>query len=165
MKRPRLFGTPTAGLTIWILLLVWAGTAQAQRYLSLEIGGSAGLGSINYEHQIFRESFLHWQLRYGFSLLPIDRNNGTNLIFPVMLHTLLGAKDHKLDLAAGQALSLTTRGQVFLVAPLAAGYRFQPTDRRVFLRLAYTPLLSYLVDLQWQHWAGITIGYRIPSQP
>ena len=133
---------------------------QQQSYFSFELAGSGGLASFNYEHLVLDKPILDLHIRYGFSLIPIDKNNGVNLIFPIMLHSIIGKTDHKLDLAIGQAISFTTKGSFFISAPLALGYRYQPLEKKYFLRISYTPLLSYLIDIQLQNWAGITFGYN-----
>lgn len=142
------------------VILSFNSYAQQANYFSLELAGSGGFGSLNYEHTVLDRPTIDLNMRYGFSFTPIDKNNGINLIFPVMLHCLVGKNAHKLDLAAGQALSITTKGSIFLSAPLAIGYRFQPLDKKYYFRCSYTPLLSYLIDVQLQNWAGITYGYH-----
>lgn len=133
---------------------------QEKNYFSFELAGSGGFGSLNYEHPIFHKSKFTIHMRYGFSFTPIDKNNGTNIIFPIMLHCLIGENDHKLDLGIGQAISITTKASFFLYTPLAAGYRYQPNDKNYFIRCSYTPILSYLIDVQWQNWVGLTYGYH-----
>lgn len=130
-------------------------------FISLDVAGSGGFGSINYEHSVYHRENIVVNMRYGFSFAPIDKNNGTNLIFPVLAHFIFGQQNHKLDIGLGQALSLTTRGSFFIAAPLALGYRFQPKEKPLYFRIAYTPILSYLVDLQWQNWAGISFAYQL----
>ena len=140
-------------------LIYWSALAQ-DNYFSIELLGSGGFGSINYEHSVLDRDGFDLHMRYGLSFTPIDKNNGVNLIFPVMLHGLIGKKAHKLDLAVGQALSMTTKLRFFLSSPLAVGYRYQSLDKRYYLRFSYTPLVSYLVNFQWQHWGGFTFGYQ-----
>jgi hypothetical protein len=145
---------------ITFMLLSINGNAQEQNYFSFELAGSGGLASLNYEHTVLDRTKLDLNMRYGFSFAPIDKNNGAVLIFPIMLHFLIGENAHKLDLAAGQTISITTKGSPFIAAPLAIGYRFQPLDKKYFFRCSYTPIVSYLIDFQWQNWAGITFGYH-----
>ena len=150
-------------LLIPLLVLLGATAAHTQSpvYLSVEALGSGGLGSINVEKTWIDRSPWALQGRLGFSFLPIDANTGAALVFPLLLHGLYGPGDHRADLGIGQALTLTTKGGLFARMPLVAGYRWQPRDRKVFVRVAYTPLVSYLVDFQWEHRGGIAIGYRI----
>ncbi len=151
---------------VFILIIFISGfKASAQsNYFSFELAGSGGFGSINFENNILDKENLHLQMRYGFSFTPIDKNNGVNLVFPVMLHALVGKDNHKLDLAIGQALSVTTKLKLFLSAPLAIGYRYQPVNKKYYIRFSYTPLVSYLIDLQWQHWGGVTFGYQFKGK-
>lgn len=134
--------------------------AQKHRYFSFELAGSGGFGSINYEKGFIEKPQFQLIGRVGFSVAPIDHHNGSALVFPVMAHAVFGKNGHGLDIAAGQAFSLTTRGSIFLRMPLAAGYRFQPLEKHYYLRISYTPIVSYLIDLQWQHWGGLTFGYQ-----
>lgn len=126
---------------------------------SIEAGGSGGLGSLNLERDFKKTEKWTFHWRAGLSYTPIDKNNGAGIIFPLLVHGVYGQKAHKLDLAIGQGITITTHGQFFTRTPLVVGYRFQPIDKHYYLRIAYTPLVSYLVDFQLQHWGGITFGY------
>ena len=125
-----------------------------------ELAGSGGFGSFNYEWTFKQQEKIRWMLRAGLSGTYIDKNNGVAFIFPVMVHTVYGRK-HGLDIGIGQALTVTTRGGVFLRTPLSIGYRLEPNQKRIFYRFSYTPIVSYLIDFQWEHWGGITIGYKL----
>lgn len=126
----------------------------------LELGGSGGIGSVNYERTFYSRPKYQMNWRAGLSFIPIDRNNGTVFIFPLMLNYLAGSSSHKVELGVGQGLSITTKGSFFSLTTLAAGYRFQPENKRWFLRVTYSPLISYIVDFQVQQWAGFSIGCR-----
>lgn len=132
-----------------------------RKNIYLELGGSGGFASFNFEW-IFahRNRKIRWLLRPGFSVSPIDKNNGVALIFPVMVHGIYG-KHHCLDIGVGQTITITTRGQFFFRAPVSIGYRLEPKESRMFYRFSYTPIVSYLFDQQWEHWGGISIGYKI----
>lgn len=137
--------------------------AQKENYLSFELGGSGGIASINFEHELkdFNRSKLF--LRTGFSAAPIDVNNGSALIFPVMTHWSLFDADHHLDLGLGLAFTVSTRLQFYTRMPASIGYRYEPADKRYYLRAAYTPIISYLFEFQLNNWAGLTFGYRLKS--
>lgn len=137
---------------------------QNSKYLSFELAGSGGIASFNYESSFHSRKSNTLYYRLGFSLAPIDRNNGTALVFPLMLHTNIGQNAHKLDLGIGQTVSITTKGHIFFLMPVSMGYRFQPENKRHYWRIAYTPIVSYLIDFQWQHWAGITYGLQLSSK-
>ncbi|THB66651.1 MAG: hypothetical protein D6B26_02465 [Spirochaetaceae bacterium] len=130
-------------------------------YISLELAGSGGLASINAEKTIIQQGNIDLGLRAGFSIAPIDRNNGTTLVFPLMIQTSWGSPVHKAEFGFGQSISITTRGNFHVLLPLSLGYRLSPAGSRFFFRFSYTPLISWLLDQQWQHWAGLSIGYRM----
>ncbi len=133
--------------------------SASRKSIFLELAGSAGLGSLNFEHHFFRKGVMELTWRAGISIAPIDRNNGTAIIFPLLINALVGPKSHKLEVGIGQGLTITTKGNPFALTTGVLGYRYQAEDQSFFYRLSYTPLISYLVDFQWQHWAGASIGY------
>ena len=130
------------------------------RNVYFELAGSGGFGSFNFEWMFMTRQRNRWAIRTGISGTYIDKNNGAGIISPVMGHFIWG-KNHGLDLGIGQALTITTRGNVFLRTPLSLGYRLEPAESRFFYRFSYTPIVSYLVDFQWEHWGGISIGYKL----
>lgn len=132
------------------------------RSLFVELAGSGGFGSFNFEWNFATKNKFRWMLRTGISGTYIDKNNGAGFIFPVMVHGVYGKK-HGLDVGIGQALTITTKGSFFLRAPVSIGYRFEPEGKRLFYRFSYTPIVSYIVDFQWEHWGGISIGYKLKS--
>lgn len=134
-----------------------------QKSVFLEIAGSGGLGSINYESHFYKKGMTEFTWRLGFSIAPIDKNNGTAIIFPVMINSLIGKKMHKLELGLGQGLTITTKGSPFALTTASIGYRYQSENKNWFYKVAYTPLISYLVDFQVQQWGGISIGYTFKN--
>ncbi len=161
-------------------LFAGRGLAQDSRNIFLEIGGSGGLGSFNYEKPLWVASdygpkfrdicgsppytpyYFSW--RFGFSLSPIDKNNGIVLVFPAMVNWIYGCGKHRLEIGAGLAPSVTTTGSFYIKSPLVVGYRFEPKDRKWFLRAGYTPIVGWLVDYQWQHWAGVSVGFKFGGE-
>lgn len=130
----------------------------------LEIAGSGGLGSVNYERQFFRKKSTEFNWRAGLSFAPIDKNNGVGVVFPLMLNSVIGKKTHKIELGIGQGITITTKGSFFVLGLASIGYRFQHQSRKWFYRITYTPLISYLIDSQIQHWGGVSIGYTFKNQ-
>ncbi len=165
---------------IILILALWSTQSGAQtRNIFFELGGSGGLASINYEKPLWIPSdygvkrdncgplkssryFLAW--RFGFSVMPIDKNNGVALIFPVMVNWIYGCGNHKLEIGAGLATTVTTRLSFYFKSPLVLGYRFEPMDKRCFMRVSYTPIVGWWFDYQWQHWGGISIGYKLQAK-
>ena len=150
-------------LYVFLLSLCSIASLKAQSHYStvyFELGGSGGVASINAEKTFLTRTGVQSGLRIGFSLAPIDRNNGTGLVFPIHLYTLIGKANNQVDLGIGQGLTLTTKGSVFALGNLVVGWRHTFKNENWFLRMAYTPLISYITDFQWHHWAGISVGYR-----
>lgn len=139
-------------------------TLLKKQSLFLELGGSGGFGSINYEKDFLLKTNTAYSFRAGFCVIPIDKNNGSALIFPLMVNFKMGNSAHKLEGGVGQGLTVTTKGSAFALALAAFGYRYQPTGKRLFFKIAYTPLISYIVDRQIQHWGGLSIGYSFKSK-
>lgn len=147
-----------------------------EKNIFLEIGGSGGLGSVNYEASLKTSGYrnppfkpngkkdksgIAWRInwRIGLGMSPIDKNNGWVLVFPAMLHYTYGRHAHRLEAGGGIAPSITTKGSGFIKSPFLLGYKYLPETGNFYFRLSYTPILAWLVDLQWQHWAGVSIGY------
>lgn len=135
--------------------------SQKSKYLSFEVAGSGGLGSLNYENAFFESEKMDLHFRAGLSFAPVDKNNGIGIVFPLMVHTILGAGNHKADIGLGQTFTITTKGSFFVRMPFSVGYRFEPAEKRYYLRASYTPIISYLFNFQWENWAGLTFGYRL----
>lgn len=127
--------------------------------LSLEVGGIGGFGSISYSKEFKRWNQFGLEYRAGLSFVPIDRNNGDGIIVPLLIHATYGKDKHFADVGLGQAITVTTKGSAFVRMPTSFGYRFQSAGH-VFYRFAYTPVVSYIYNFQWEHWGGITIGYN-----
>jgi len=133
--------------------------ADQRKSVFLEVAGSGGLGSLNYEQLFLRKNTTDFTWRAGLSFAPIDKNNGTGIVFPVMVNALIGKQSHQLELGLGQGITLTTRGSFFALTTAAVGYRYQSDSKPWFYRVTYTPLISYLVDFQIQQWGGVSVGY------
>lgn len=130
----------------------------------LEIAGSGGLGSINYEKVFYQKNKAEFIWRAGLSIAPIDKNNGTGIVFPLMINSIIGRSSHKMEFGLGQGITITTKGSFFLLTTACIGYRFQPATKNMFYRVTYTPLISYLLDFQIQQWAGISVGYTFNNK-
>ena len=129
--------------------------------LYLELGGSAGLGSVNFERTFVQgeRGALAW--RVGLSGFYGDASTGFSFIVPLVLYYYHGEGPHKVEIGLGQGVTLGLKGGIFFQTIPILGYRWQPEDRKLFLRFTYTPLVSYLIDFQWRHWFGISIGTRL----
>lgn len=151
-------------LVLYLSFICTSSFTQEPTYFTFDLGGVGGLGSINFEKTIYHQNKVAVAFKTGFSFMPIDRINGTSLIFPQMLHGIYGAKKHFMDVGIGLAPSFTTKfGGAYVRMPLSLGYRLQPEEKNFYWRIAYTPITSFLFDFQWQHWAGISFAYQLNS--
>lgn len=147
-------------LMIFISTMTFGQTELRKRKsFYLEIAGSGGLGSFNYENLFYKKNNAEYTWRAGLSFAPIDKNNGTSIVFPVMINSIIGKNSHKLELGLGQGITITTKGSFFALTIASIGYRYQPETKNWFYRVTYTPLISYLLDFQIQQWGGVSIGY------
>jgi hypothetical protein len=146
---------------VFILLCFSTFHLYAQkRNVSFELGGVGGLASFNYSSN-FHLKLPNTFYRVGFSFAPIDVNNGTTLIFPVLIEHKIPIRRHSFVSGIGQTLSLTTKGQFFILMPASLGIELNSKSQKMFYRFSYTPIISYIIDQQWQHWGGISIGYNL----
>ncbi|MBL7892974.1 MAG: hypothetical protein JNL63_10115 [Bacteroidia bacterium] len=134
-----------------------------RRSVYFELAGSGGLGSLNYEKIFFQKNSIEYTWRAGLSIAPVDRNNGIGIVFPLIVNVIMGKSAHKLEMGLGQGITITTKGSAFALTTVVVGYRYQPEAKKWFYRISYTPLISYLVDLQMQQWGGISIGYTLKT--
>lgn len=149
----------------FVIFMTFGQSASVKRKsVFLEIAGSGGLGSINYENHFFKKNNTDFTFRVGLSFAPIDKNNGTGLVFPIMINSLIGKNAHKLELGLGQGITITTKGSFFLLTTAAVGYRYQQETKNWFYRVTYTPIISYLYDFQVQQWGGISVGYTFNNK-
>ena len=100
------------------------------------------MGSFNFEKVFLKKSNTEYTWRAGLSFAPIDKNNGTGIVIPLMINTLIGKSSHKLELGLGQGITITTKGNFFALTTAAIGYRYQPDSKNWFYRATYTPLIS-----------------------
>lgn len=45
--------------------------------------------------------------------------------------------------------------------PATLGIELISKSQKLYYRFSYTPIISYVIDQQWQHWGGLSIGYNL----
>jgi len=135
-----------------ILLLLTAHAAPTDAFV--ELGGSGGLGSVNMAAPVGSSDL--FRARAGLSLMPLDRNTGWVVIVPMLLEV---ESRGTLSAVAGAGLgvSCTTKLHPHVRGTLELGGRYRPKGP-VWVGVAYTPLVSFILDRQWEHWAGLQVG-------
>lgn len=160
-----------------ILLVMFTFSARSQEQVAknavyLEIFGNGGPYSVNYERAI-TQKFL---LRVGFASLSSSEDFGgesSKTTIPVMINSLFGSGNHKLEAGAGVLLgsekytgdeTLTGRPEsketIFALTGVA-GYRYQKPSGGLILRAGLTPFLN-IGDSEYPDFnfsAGGSIGY------
>jgi hypothetical protein len=146
-----------------IIFLLLSTSLSAQKpwehYAFSEVGGTGGLYSLGWEGFAKRT----YALQVGLSAIPADGE----LIFtvPAVFKYVHGNKSHHPEIGLGLGTSLVNRNGLngFVRGIGLVGWRYQAIDSRWCYRAYYSPLVSFLVDFQWQHWGGIGISYRLTS--
>lgn len=153
------------------------------RYMFLEILGSGGVYSINYDFRFNKEIINKWGLRTGIEYLPLNTVNYSGdllkystILFPFMINYLAGKKNKFLELALGAVYVVKWRNgklqaqeyEYFICninrripnvyGAFSIGYRYQTIKGKIIWGASVTPLVgnSFIIPN-----IGIKIGYRI----
>jgi hypothetical protein len=145
-------------LVLVIFCAVLTAQQPARKVVFAEAFGMGGIYSFSYEHHFSKGN---WFLQPGFAAYGSDSR--MLFIFPVMAKKAFGKGPHQLEAGIGHGFTLETGDGVsgFVRGLLLAGWRFQKPESSWIFRASYTPFISYLIDLQYQHWGGISIGYQL----
>lgn len=136
------------------------GERTARNAVFVEVGGNGGLYSLNVERLVLPR----FSLRGGVSTLGFMRTT-EYVILPATASLLIQQADPKYHFELGGGPSFVIdQGIADILGTAILGLRYQPVDGGLFLRLAFTPLLSTSgeIELLWGHVgpsAGFAIGY------
>lgn len=159
------------------------GLSAKNSYVAIEILGSGGIYSINYDFRFNKDIPDKWGLRTGIEYLPIKTVNYSGdilkystLLFPFMLNYLLGNKNSFLELGLGAVYvfkwkngKLLAPGHEYFIRTInrripniygafSAGYRHQSIKGKLMWGISATPLIGNSFILPN---IGIKIGYRV----
>jgi hypothetical protein len=153
------------------------------KFIFLEMLGSGGVYSLNYDFRFNKDITNKWGLRTGVEFLPINTVNYSGdilkystLLFPFMVNYLVGKKNKFLELALGAVYVFKWRNgklqaQVYeyfirninrripnVYGAFSIGYRHQPLKGKIMWGISLTPLIgnSFIIPN-----IGIKIGYRV----
>lgn len=122
----------------------------------LELGGSAGLYSFNYEHKLALFENTKLALGSGFSFYRIGANvDGTGTKYTNMVeitpavNLLFGRKSHLFEAGGSYMAHLQ-------LTMFRAGYRYQSSKSGFLFRAGLTPVLAGTDILPW---GGLSFGY------
>jgi hypothetical protein len=129
----------------------------------VELGGAAGLYSLNFEQTLYRKNKFGWVGRIGFSydfstgyfLRKLEMQEGA-VRAPFHTAILLGDKlrKEKIELGLGVTLISNPSGTTEYIPTAAIGFRVIETNKVCF-RVLYTPFIR---DLKYENWFGVSIG-------
>ncbi|HEY2323268.1 MAG TPA: hypothetical protein VGJ82_10455 [Thermoanaerobaculia bacterium] len=139
---------------------------QSRNAVYFELGGSAVVPSINYEHRLNE----NWYGRAGLSWVrsASDGTNATTYIVPLTASWVTRpASNHHLELGGGVTIAAGDRQDLYgdvgsggkfstLLATGIIGYRYQKPQGGFQFRAAFTPVVGSGVAAPW---AGISFGY------
>jgi hypothetical protein len=141
----------------------------------LEVGGVAGLWSLNYDWEL-REINENLQLLGRAGLGMYSEFNGagfSDVIIPVSSMFLWGKSTHRVEVGGGITYYNWTLRDVLmqdgfsrktdLLGHLIIGYRFQKLECGLMFRVTYTPIIITDSNKPFEHWAGGSIGYTFKS--
>jgi hypothetical protein len=141
----------------------------AQSSVYVELFGNGVFYSLNYDRYILDRVIA----RVGAGYVNLAQTEGDGRVtrtdvvtVPIVVSTVLGETDHKLELGAGvlslystQDLSFgphEARGEELELAGTAVlGYRYSPRNGGITLRAGYTPVLG---RGGYAHWGGVSAG-------
>ena len=154
--------------------------AKKTQAIYFEFLGNGLIYSLNYEKTILKSL----SFRFGISYISsTSKENKIRMaVFPLMLNYLYGSSNHKLEIGFGADVFAgrikLTGDRVsfkFLYADIstgvrnpvnisgvgfalisAIGYRYQPEDRGLILRVTFTPMFDFS---RITPWVGISVGY------
>jgi hypothetical protein len=129
-----------------------------RRAFFLELGGNGGTYLLGFERRFNKvlPGHLRWQV--GTSVTPLgqtffDLHAGINYT---------RGKVHQAEAGMGHlfVVDLTGGKGANVRFTFRFGYRLDPWKRRMYFKAAYTPFVSYIYNLQYEHFAGLTVGYK-----
>lgn len=128
----------------------------------VEVGGAAGLYSLNFEQILYRSTKLGWVGRIGASYNFVDGwflnkvyLDKDAVLAPFTTSLLLGSRERKEKLEVGLGFTLINKGSGQEIIPTGVlGFRVIETNKVCF-RVSYTPFIRYGV---YENWFGVSIG-------
>lgn len=125
--------------------------------VQLELLGSAGLYSINYERIIFNQNKYKTVGEIGFSFLSMKDWNGVS--FPVSINQLISFQNHHIELGVGVAPNYVS-GKYFTgwddIYSARIGYRYQKPNRKFIFRVGAVPIFAFP---GYGIWGAVNFGY------
>ncbi|MBS4013910.1 MAG: hypothetical protein KGZ97_09180 [Bacteroidetes bacterium] len=129
----------------------------------LEIGGNAGLYSLNYDVNYYSKNINSFGGRFGLAVIP---SSTLPSVFPFEIYGLLGKTYHFIEYGLGYTqifylVDQSLNPSSIILARL--GYRYQKRQKGIMYRIGFTPILKNATDkfgvFRLTPFAGISIGW------
>lgn len=146
---------------------------EAKNSLYLDIMGTGGWYSLNYERIVYSKDKLGLGISSGASvthLRDFDRRFNPDFSIPVSLNAFYG-KNHHLEAGIGTTFASVVRAdedysaQRYLNVNLTMtlGYRYQKPEGGFLFRAAYTPIIPVYRQItengEFKNWFSLSFGY------
>lgn len=141
---------------------------QAKNIIYVEMGGTGGLGSINYERIIVQKGLLNIGTRIGmigYNYFDFTNKFNPDFNFPFSINGFYG-QTHKIEFGVGQTITsinhinttdYTTQRLTNIHANLTIGYRFQKSEGGIVFGINYNPIFDHYKT--FRSWGGVSVGY------
>ncbi len=162
-------------LFVFFMMLYQSSDAQrieAYEYprslMSIEIGGSGGYGSINYEYLLKKINKVKISVKIGISTYNLnDYLNKFNpdIIVPIAVSGYYGF-NHNIELGVGQTITNIVYADKLNYKPnrvnnfntnLTFGYRYHEEIGGLVFKIAYAPIIEN--NKVFKHWGVLALGY------
>lgn len=156
------------GVILFLVLVLTSASAKAQSAkdstshfcrdaIYVELGGSGGLYSVNYDYRITKEMNFRIGLAASYNAIA----------FPIIASCLVGGHANHFEIGIGTTVqfssavngrSLFRKGEIrrLAIGTALIGYRYQPDSGGFVFRIDYTPLFTFGL---FESWGGISLGY------
>jgi hypothetical protein len=146
---------------------VYGQTFDAKNSLYVELGGNAGLYSLNYDRILYQKNAFKAVGRVGISAFPQRFFDQLAPVLPLELTALIGKGNHHLETGIGVAPllhhvnhreenTLVTKLELGAFTTGRIGYRYQKSTGGFLFRAAFIPIIN--LDSQLVPFAGISLG-------
>lgn len=149
------------------------GDKEAKNSVYLDIMGTGGWYSLNYERILFTKDKLDLGISSGASVThfkDFDRRFNPDFSIPLSLNAFYG-KNHHLEVGVGSTFASVVRADEDYLAQrylninltMTLGYRYQKPGGGFLFRAAYTPIIPVYRQIsengEFKNWFSLSFGY------
>lgn len=139
---------------------------KSNHHIFLEVGGTGGYGSVNYEYSFYHDSLMTVSVRLGgstYTLTDFTTRFNPDIIIPMGMIFRYG-RMHQIEAGVGITKGgIVASGDDFTpqrdwrsYGNFSLGYRYHNLGKAWVYRAGYSPLYSFE---NYHHWAYLSVGY------